>query len=1216
MADDSTFGGGLAPDLVSGGGEAVGSPSFGGGAAGVGTGTDVLPPNAQPTEGQAPGGFGSGLAMQPAQTQDPLDIAANALTQRVQRAEKASTGPAGILIQLFNPEAAAHNRALMTQGAEAIAKIRGQQATIAAGKVQASNLGLEPGAVSDYATQEQRVEVAKQRALKGDLRVFTGLQAVDPKTAEAIAPQVHEVMAGHLENAQYVYDKLSNMTTQGEYAAAVKEMQQTGRLNDMQSLGFKVPETLHDFNGGKALEGKALREARIHMNTLRTQLEERNTYQPMEKKEAETYTGRLTTATGDQITNGTWSRNAASGTRGFIVNGADDPRKLGQTFTLGNEEQRKALREEMDRAIPKDVLEKNREFDRTYKLATEDAKGNKIGDGKINTNPNVQQAVAEGLASMLRGGHGGANVGLLNIETGKRGTVQALIDKIATEWAGAWNNIEGKDANQYLTKLTEGQMRDVLDVVKAYNDKSIDERAAPVAERAGALGFKPSVFGFGDKDDAGAIGAAMGRGREAQIQRMMPYHQAIGGGDGVLQLGAQRPGAGASPMPPATQNNNQLPGATPVATPVQQARQPNGPGGSPPAAPGPSPAVTQPAVQGPAGGAAPVPPSGGSGPNAPAVTPPAADGSGGDGPGPRDPVAHAMEGVSGAVQSWLESTGAKPAAVQAAVVKVAQNPRVEKELEETGKVSGKTVAAALGKGGDKSLVKRFTEFMNEHFTQGVAGDQATKDKAVADVGNAAVEHAPAIGGALGGAVGTVAGPAGAVIGGAAGGGTGQALKDWIKGNDQDPVEIAKQTALGGVLGVGNMAARVVGAGVVEGGAALAEGKTPKEAVTEAGKGAGLAAGGEAFGRALGMAGHKLWNLFGAGAKQEIAGAAETLATARKTLETTEPKIAGATGAVDNPAYVKAEADVAKAEQTIKDAGLKPEEVEYAHKVSQDKVPTNEATVNRPGALEKENIGQGYQQQRAEVEAAGVGAPKPAPKLDDGPIALAASQKMAPAMRSAAERTEMAITAPAKSWGEKWEQLTKARSSLLELERDAASSTTAGRTQQAKDYRALADTVRAQQEKVAKYVFGEEGGKEFVKRLEVLDRRYAKLMDATNGGDMMAAAKFTGEKGREADKAFKAFAHDDPAAIATWNALRSRGSDIEKDVKNLVAAEKIPVLGHVFSAVKLLGSLNEWRAARAAGKPVQFSSFLGLDTNAGNKPARNVLGSMGARGAVQ
>lgn len=1215
MADGDSFGSGLATDFT--------GTSGGGGAASVGTGTDVLPPNAQPTEGQgSPSGFGAGLALKPAETQDPLDMAASMLEQRVQRAEKASTGPAGILIQLFNPEAAAHNKQLVVQGAEAVTKIRQQQATIAANKTQAANLGLEPGAVSDYATQEQRVEVAKQRALKGDLKVFTGLQAVDPKAAEAIAPQVHEVMAGHLENAQYVYDKLSNMTTQGEYSAAVKEMQQSGRLNDMQSLGFKVPETLHDFNSGKALEGKALREARINMNTLRTQLEERNTYQPMEKKEAETYNGRLTTAYGDKIDNGTWSRNAASGTRGFIVNGASDPRQLGKSFTLGTEDQRKAVREEFATAVPKEVFEKYREFNRTYKLATTDGKGNPVKDGEINSNPNVQQGIAEGLASMLRGGSGGANVGLLKIELAKRGWVQNQIDNFVSNWGSVWNTIEGKDVNPQLSKLTQGQVRDVLDSLHEYNDNAMNDRAGRIAERAGALGFDPSVFGFSKGEAAGGVGASMDTGRNAQIQRMMPYHQAIGGGDGVLQLGAQAPGAGASALPPGTQNNNQLPGAPPLQTPVQQATggapSPSEPSGSPVAPPSPSaPAASQGAPTGPQ-------PSGGSGPGAPASPSPAAGEGGGDGPGPRDPVAHAMEGVSGAVQQWLQDTGASPATVQKTVAKVAQNPRVEKELEDTGKVSGKTVAAALGKGGNKSLVKRFTEFLNEHFTQGIEGDQATKDKAVADVGNAAVEHAPAIGGTLGGAAGFAAGgPVGGMAGGGAGSAAGQTLKDYISGNGFNGPETAKQGALGAVLGVASearpvlaAAGRVVGAGAVEGGAKAAEGGTAQESVEAGAKGVAEAAGGEAFGRALGMVGHKLWNLFGAGAKQEIAGAAKTYSEAKAALETTEPKIAGATGAIDNPAYTKAEADLAKSEKTIVDAGLKPDEVAYAYKVSQDKVPTNEATVNRPGELEKADIGKGYQQQRAEVEAAGVGAPKPSPKLTDGPLALAQSQKMSPSMQSAAERTEMAITAPTKSWGEKWEQLTKARSSLLELERDAASSTTAGRTQQAKDYRALADTVRAQQEKVAKYVFGEEGGKEFVQRLEVLDRRYARLMDATNGGDLMKAAKFTGEKGREADKAFKAFAHDDPAAIATWNALRSAKGDVEKDVKNLAAFEKIPVLGHAYSAVKLLGSLNEWRAARAAGKPVEFSTFLGLNTNAGARGTRDVLGNIGARGAVQ
>jgi hypothetical protein len=454
MADDSTFGGGLSADVVSG----AAAPDFGGGAARPAS-ADVTPPASAPSQ------FGSGLAMKPAPTQDPLDIAASNLEQRVQRAESATTGVKGAILGLLNPEARMHNLALIPAATEQLTKIRQTQATIAANQAQAANLGLRPGDVSDYATQEQRVEVAKQRALKGDLKVFQGLQVVDPKTAEAIAPQVHEVMAGHLNNAQFAYDKLSNMQTQGEYTAALKELRNNGTLSAIEQLGFKVPDTLQAFNASKALEGKALRDARIDLNTLRTQLEERNTYQPMEKKEAETYTGRLTTAYGDDI-KGTWSRNAASGTRGLVINGAADPRDLGKSFTLGSEDQRKALREEFAAAVPKEQFEKYREFNRTYKLATTDGAGKPVKDGEINSNPNVQQGIAEGLASMLRGGSGGANVGLLKIELAKRGWVQNQIDNFVSNWGSVWNTIEGKDINPQLSKLTQGQVRDVLDALK------------------------------------------------------------------------------------------------------------------------------------------------------------------------------------------------------------------------------------------------------------------------------------------------------------------------------------------------------------------------------------------------------------------------------------------------------------------------------------------------------------------------------------------------------------------------------------------------------------------------------------------------------------------------------------------------------------------------------------------------------------------------------
>ena len=188
--------------------------------------------------------------------------------------------------------------------------------------------------------------------------------------------------------------------------------------------------------------------------------------------------------------------------------------------------------------------------------------------------------------------------------------------------------------------------------------------------------------------------------------------------------------------------------------------------------------------------------------------------------------------------------------------------------------------------------------------------------------------------------------------------------------------------------------------------------------------------------------------------------------------------------------------------------------------------------------------------------------KATPKLTDGPLATAQSAKMSPELQGAAERAEMAVTAPAANWQEKWTQLQDARSSLLQGERDALSSTATGKTQVAQDYRTLADSVRTQQAKAANYVFGPQQGPQVMQRLQALDVRYRRLMDATNGGDLAQAANLKGAAGRDADQKFKAFAANDPTAIAAWNAMRgnARGPNYEKGVYNLVAAEQIPVLG--------------------------------------------------------
>jgi len=210
MADESTFGGETIPGAFGGGSASAGfgsGLSFGGGdaaAPGVDNGTDELPVNARATEGQLGTdtidvkGFGKGLAKimgapdyhAPDPKMTALDQTADTLQQRIQRANQIASNP---MLQFFNPEGVQKARDFVPAATEKLQQIKTQQAAIVAGKQQAATLGLAPGEVADEATMADRVEAAKARALKGDLRVFKGLQAVDPKTAEAIQDQVHEV---------------------------------------------------------------------------------------------------------------------------------------------------------------------------------------------------------------------------------------------------------------------------------------------------------------------------------------------------------------------------------------------------------------------------------------------------------------------------------------------------------------------------------------------------------------------------------------------------------------------------------------------------------------------------------------------------------------------------------------------------------------------------------------------------------------------------------------------------------------------------------------------------------------------------------------------------------------------------------------------------------------------------------------------------------------
>lgn len=1337
MADDpGTFGSGLS--FNDGGGAGAGP--------GVG-GADVPPPMslAPPAPAAPPAtpaaapkaGFGSGLTFgapkytAPDPNMSALDQSADVLQQRIKRANDIASNP---MLQFFNPEGVQKARDFAPQAAEKLQQIRVQQAGIMAGKQQAQTLGLAPGEVPDEATQADRVAVAQAKALKGNLIAWKGLAAVQPEAAAAIQDQVHEAVAGHIGKAQYAFDSLAGMQNQGQYAAKINQLRTDGTLTDLEALGVKIPASIDEFNAAKGREGQALREARQASENLKAKLEERANGQPMEEKEQKTYAGRLTTESGQEISNGTWSR--INGKRVFTVNGMGDVNDLGKKYTFASPEQRKAFHEDVKAAVPEKEIEKARDFGRIRTLATTDEKGNFIPaegavgkDGKrmyLNTNPNIQQGIAEGLASMLRGGSGGATSGLLNIETSKRGYVQAALDKIITNYGGAINTLTGEQVKPYLSELTQDQMRSVLDGLHAYSGKSVSDRTTAIARRAGELGLDASALGFG-KGEIGGIDAAVEQGRQSTIERFKARARATSGGDGgiyldnpppVLVTDPDHPPGSVPPVPPpvsASPGSSVPPGAAvpPAGAPSGGPGSPGPAGGSgaqPPAAPqSPQPGVAPTTPPGPAGGgptpAAPQPVMiGGQTVNVP--TPPGAS------PGfvpalqrietgkkkdpwtaetGKGPDGKQLSSASGAYQMldavWNENKPAGATAMRAkdatpeqqtaafanltakngaALTKAGlpvndtslyiahnlgatgaqgllsadpnadartvageraarNNPtffkgrptvatvlqRYKTEMEKTPDDSGPQPKP--GAGGATAEAPGIMTRISRMLSQGVPGDGAAKDKAVADVGNAAVEHAPAIG-ATAGAI--VAGPAG----GAAGGYAGSAARSYMQGKPQNQLENAKEGLLGGILGVAGetrplltAAGRVVGGAAIEGGATAAEGGSTADIADAAVKGGAYMLGGEALGRFISAAGpavHKVLSNYAGKSQAEVSAQAGKLVEARATLASEQPKLPGEAGG-PNPKYEAAQKAEAEATQYLKDHNLKPDDMAYAYEQVKGGVSAGEAMTMRRANSEKGEVGAGYNQLREDVAGAKPGEKniKPNIQVPDGPLSTIRTPenptgKVPEAFRADAEHAEMLVKAPAKDWGAKWGQLQDAGSELIKKRMDFL---TAGDKTSAAAMNDIFQGVRNQQKAVANRLFGEKQGAEVIAHLENLDKRYAKVMNATAGmnykkmGEIIQGGN-TPER-RELEANFKEFAKDDPSAIRAFNAMKAGAKGrLGEEAKLMVPviagevaahASGIPTLGVISAAIgghRLVNVLREYMNAKLLGKPVTFKDF--------------------------
>ncbi len=503
---------------------------------------------------------------------------------------------------------------------------------------------------------------------------------------------------------------------------------------------------------------------------------------------------------------------------------------------------------------------------------------------------------------------------------------------------------------------------------------------------------------------------------------------------------------------------------------------------------------------------------------------------------------------------------------------------------------------------------------------------AQRAKMAASATTNAANLAPAVGGALGGIAGSAVSPvAGTAIGAGLGGAAGGAVKNYFNGTPENQTVPGYAGEMGkGVIaaapmmipgmGPAGMAARVAAGGASQAGLKAIEGGDTGD-IIDAGV---TGAAGSMIGEGAGIFGHALWSKFGPGPQKALMDAAKTLANE-------EPKIASASGKmVDNPAYVKAK-------QEIQSIGKDPDQVAHDTRAMQAGTPKGEALASRPGSIEAERIGrQEYQPIAAEIGAAGQGMkPKALPALTDGPLSTIRTPQNpngtvpnTPELVNVAQHAEIAATAPAKSIDEKWALLGQTRSELLRGERDALTSTATDKSATAQAMRDIADSVRVQQEKVARALLPPAKADALIQRLETADKNYRRAMLAGAGedGDIVKAIAKGGKEGREAQAAFTALSGNDPVARRMVNSLvEMEKSKVERygvGAIVLSSAQLLHLFGPVGSvvaggltALKAKQMISDAMIKKGAGSQLTFKQILGNELRKEN--ARKVGATIGA-----
>jgi hypothetical protein len=1184
--------------------------------------------------------FGSNrLMIKPTAEVNPLDNAERLLTAERDKLQGAASRP--IVQFLWRDEAKkmADEAAQKSLQIQQIQEKKQQQQT---NQALARNMGLTRGMSPTAGLGDITEEALREWRENGNYDAYRGLHgAGQGARADLYMDEGVSALGKQTEAAQRAVEQLNSATNQSEYNSIRSNVL---KHPDFSSLGMNegnLPKYRTEWEQKRGAVTAKLNSASQVVEQFKQKQASLSQAVPIVNKEAaEAVVSNLTGFEGAPLPNlKAVSLPGAGGAQGGLAQpGSKDIAHFGPDgWNNATPENVKVFNEELTAAVPKQDREKYVAFNRVYEGATHDSKGNALPADKINTNPNIQQGIAEGLASTLRGGAGGANVGLLKIELAKRGWAQTAVDGIISNIAGT-GAVTGKERD-YLSSLTQKQVRDVMDFIKGYSDKDMSARMAGAVNRAGTFGIGLDKLGL-EPDLQEAAKGVWQAGVEKTRLKYDEYPAIIKGDRRViLPQDAQVPG-----MIPAGSYAKGLPKA--------------GQGGNGEIAPSQGPAnatLTNGSSSGPGGGGG--APASGISPDYLIKTAKVESGNEPDpwGSGNSKTSASGAFQFTNATWNQYKPPGAPNRAAEATPQQ--QTEAANNLTNANAKVLARNdipvndttayIAHNLGAAGAVNFMKarddakaravvgevaannnplffkgdptvaeakaRYAKVMNQPTAEQVAaynanreGFAATRAKMAASATHNAANIAPA----LGAVAGMPLGPAGVVAGGAAGG----AVRQGFNGGPGYVDQMARgaleavPAAIPGVRPLAT-AARVVAGSAVPAAEKLYD--TGGEDTAGAIESGAAGAVGGIIGEGAGIFGHALWSKLGPGPQKELTAAAKVLATQ-------EPKIADAAGKmVPNPAY-------AKAKQDIEAIGKNPDEVAHNTRAMMAGTPKGETLAKRPAEIERVAAGRDLEGVRQDVKEAGVqsgtGALQPAARLPDDPKSTIETGKVPGSFQKIVDWAQMNVNAPAKSVDQKWNQLGEVRTKLLKAEMKAKESggETSGITADA--MRDIADSVRAQQVALIKMVKPGPEGQVIIQRLETADKRYARAMAAGAGekGDIVKAIAKGGAEGREAQAAFDALAGNDPAAKRMVRSLvEMEKSKLERFgvgaaiIGGAQLLHMVPVVGSAaataITAVKAGQMIRDYMVKRGAGASVTFKTILDRELGHARR-AGSVVGS--------